>query len=262
MADSALTYRLETFEGPLDLLLTLIQKNKMQIEDIPISLICDQYMSYIAEAQKLDMELAVEFIQMASELMYIKSKMLLPRQAPEEDPRARLAEAVARLDAAKKAAVKLGELYGRFGGRMEKDTDEISVDRSYVAEGQDPERLYEAMRRVLTYANASKENIADKLVRPLVAKPIIPVGLKIIGIMKHFDGTHRRATLGQMLDDATSRADLIAIFLGVLELVRMRRILLVENEDDFTELDGVSTSFEINLDYDPAEGGETDDFDT
>ena len=70
-----LTYKIETFEGPLDLLLSLIKKNKVNIEDIPIVLIFDQYMEYIAEAQKLDMELASEFILMASELMLIKSKM-------------------------------------------------------------------------------------------------------------------------------------------------------------------------------------------
>ena len=78
--ESTLTYKLETFEGPLDLLLSLIQKNKVSITDIPISLICDQYIEYITQAQKLDMELASEFIVMASELMLIKSKMLLPKE--------------------------------------------------------------------------------------------------------------------------------------------------------------------------------------
>ena len=65
----AVTYKLEKFEGPLDLLLSLIQKNKVSITDIPISLICDQYIEYIEEAQALDMEIASEFIVMASELM-------------------------------------------------------------------------------------------------------------------------------------------------------------------------------------------------
>ena len=62
----ALTYHLEAFEGPLDLLLSLIQKNKVEITDIPIALICDQYMEYITEAERLDMDLAAEFIVMAS----------------------------------------------------------------------------------------------------------------------------------------------------------------------------------------------------
>ncbi|MBQ9718187.1 MAG: segregation/condensation protein A, partial [Clostridia bacterium] len=81
----AITYRLEQFEGPLDLLLSLIQKNKVSITDIPISLICDQYVEYITEAQKLDMDVAAEFIVMASELMLIKSRMLLPRDDDDTD---------------------------------------------------------------------------------------------------------------------------------------------------------------------------------
>ena len=81
-------YRLDSFEGPLDLLLTLIQKNKVSIENIPISLICDQYMEYLNEAETLNMDIATEFLVMASELMLIKSKMLLPKvKEDEEDPK-------------------------------------------------------------------------------------------------------------------------------------------------------------------------------
>ena len=75
-----LTYRLEQFEGPLDLLLTLISKNKVSITDIPIAMICDQYMQYIDEAREMNLEIASEFIVMASELMLIKSRMLLPHE--------------------------------------------------------------------------------------------------------------------------------------------------------------------------------------
>ena len=90
-----LTYKLEIYEGPLDLLLDLIEKNKIDIMNIPIALICDQYMAYIEQARSMDLELAGEFIVMASELLLIKSKMLLPRIEPdEEDPLASLAEAL------------------------------------------------------------------------------------------------------------------------------------------------------------------------
>ena len=82
------TYRLDQFEGPLDLLLDLIKKNKVSITDIPIAIICDQYMEYIDNAQKMDLEIASDFIVMASELMLIKSKMLLPHEeGTENDPR-------------------------------------------------------------------------------------------------------------------------------------------------------------------------------
>ena len=76
----AITYKLEQFEGPLDLLLNLIHKNKVSITDIPIALICDQYIEYLDAAKELNMDIASEFIVMASELVVIKTKMLLPKQ--------------------------------------------------------------------------------------------------------------------------------------------------------------------------------------
>ena len=95
--EATITYRLDQFEGPLDLLLMLIQKNKVNIIDIPIALICDQYLEYLKAAQDMDMEIAGEFIVMASELMLIKSRLLLPRaEEDEKDPRADLAEALLR----------------------------------------------------------------------------------------------------------------------------------------------------------------------
>ena len=80
-----INYKLEKFEGPLDLCLTLIKKNKMSIDDIQISVLCDQYMDYIRAAGDADIELSSDFLLMASELMLIKSKMLLPRNEEEEE---------------------------------------------------------------------------------------------------------------------------------------------------------------------------------
>ena len=141
----------EPFDGPLDLLLTLIQKNKVEIHDIPIALICDQYLAYIEAAQQMDLDLAAEFIVMASELMLIKSKMLLPKtQEDEEDPRAGLAEALLKYQQAKEAAAKLSKLYEKYRGRLVKDTDEISVDKSYVAD-QSVTSLCTAVRRIIAY---------------------------------------------------------------------------------------------------------------
>ena len=83
------TFHLEVFDGPLDLLLHLLSKNKVEIQDIPIADILEQYLSYIRQMQEFDLEIASEFITMAAQLMYIKSKMLLPVYAeePQEDPR-------------------------------------------------------------------------------------------------------------------------------------------------------------------------------
>ena len=166
--ENTLTYKLEQFEGPLDLLLSLIQKNKVSITDIPISLICDQYLEYITQAQKLDMELASEFIVMASELMLIKSKMLLPRnEEEEEDPRAALAAAVLEYQRAKEASTYLKDMFEEYGLRMVKDTDEIAPDKTYVADHK-AEILAAALIRVMTQVRVSDSEARERFT-PLIA---------------------------------------------------------------------------------------------
>ena len=241
----ALTYRLDQFqfEGPLDLLMALIQKNKVNIEDIPISLICDQYLEYLRVAQSMDMEIAGEFIVMASELMRIKSRMLLPRPQDEEnDPRAELADALLRFQQAKQAAIKMAELYKVFSGRMAKDTDEISIDTTYVAD-QQVTSLCLAVRRIIA-ANESRPKAEKTVFAPMIAKPIVPVEVKIVGILQRM--SQKSATsMEEILSDATSLPDLIAIFLGILELVKVRKILI---EDGMFEdaVHGTNTVFTVN----------------
>lgn len=242
-----LTYKLEreefNFEGPLDLLLTLIQKNKVNIRDIPIALICDQYLEYLQLAKSMDMELAGEFIVMASELMLIKSKMLLPRaEADEGDPREELADALLRYQQAKEAAVKMAELYKIYSGRFVKDTDEISVDSSFVAD-QQVTSLCTAVRRIIA-ANESRPKIEKQVFAPMIAKPIVPVEVKIVGILHRME-RKEKTSMKELLADAVSLPDLIAIFLGVLELVKVRKILIRE-DDVKTTIHGVDTKFSIN----------------
>ena len=243
----AITYRLDQFEGPLDLLLTLIQKNKVSITDIPISLICDQYVEYIAEAQKLDMDIAAEFIVMASELMLIKSRMLLPRdEEDEDDPREALTDALLRYQQAKEAAAKLSPLYAYYSGRMVKDTDEISVDKTYVQD-QDVTSLCAAIRRIIAYNNAL-ERAATTSFTPMISKPVIPVEIKIVSILKTIE-KKGIATLEDLVIGEVTLPDLIASFLGVLELVKIRK-LLVEDEEESSEnaLLSLSTRFILNTD--------------
>ncbi len=244
----AISYRLEIFEGPLDLLLSLIQKNKMSIEDIQINIICEQYLEYIAQAEMLDMELASEFIVMASELMLIKSKLLLPKaEEDEEDPRAALADALAKYQQAKEAAAKMALLYPKFSGRLEKDTDEISIDRSFVAD-QEVESLCLAVRRIVTY-NENRPKLESSVFTPMISSPIVPVEVKITGILRRM--SKKKATsLGELLSDSVSLPDMIAIFLGVLELIKIRKILILDSES--TILDDKAT-FYINDDPDDVE---------
>ena len=254
----ALTYKLEQFEGPLDLLLSLIQKNKVSITDIPIALICDQYIEYISRAEALDMELASEFIVMASELMLIKTKMLLPKTEEEtEDPRATLTDALLRYQQAKEAAGKMAPLYAYFSGRMVKDTDEISIDKTFVQD-QDVTSLCAAVRRIIAYNNAL-EQAATTTFKPMISKPIIPVEIKIVSILKKIE-KQGAASLEELLTGEPSLPDVIASFLGVLELMKVRKMLIADASDgEWTRENAVlgsDTRFIINENKDDIEESE------
>lgn len=252
----AVTYRLEQFEGPLDLLLTLIQKNKVSITDIPIALICDQYMEYIASAQELNMDVASEFIVMASELMLIKSKMLLPKtEEDEDDPRAQLADALLRYQQAKEAAQKLAPLYAFYSGRMVKDTDEISVDKTYVHDQQVTD-LCTAVRRIIAYNNAL-EKAATTTFTPMISKPIIPVEIKIVSILKNIE-KRGCASLEDLLMEENTLPDVIAAFLGVLELIKVRRLIVSDDIDEGNALLGANTRFILNTDESTIEQSQYD----
>ena len=246
----SLTYKLEQFEGPLDLLLSLIRKNKVNIEDIPIVLIFDQYMEYIDEAKRLDLDLASEFILMASELMLIKSKMLLPRNEElEEDPRKQLADALIKYQQAKAAAMVLAPMYVAYSGRMVKDTDEISIDRSFVAD-QDVDQLCLAARRIMDYNALAERAKSKEPFTPMISKPIVPVELKIVEILNQLE-EKERASLESLLMKSVSLPDMIAIFIGVLELIKTKKINIIETDE--TRNDSTGMVFAINEDYIPDE---------
>ena len=250
----AMTYRLDQFEGPLDLLLTLIHKNKVNISDIPIALICDQYLATIAEAQELDMEVASEFLVMASELMLIKSRMLLPRNEEEaDDPRATLTDALLRYQQAKEAVAKLSPLYAYYHGRLVKDTDEISVDKTFVQD-QDVTALLAAVRRIIAYNNAL-ERAQKTAFTPMIAKPIIPVEIKIVSILRKLED-RGAATVEELVSGEQTLPDLIASFLGVLELIKIRKLLIADDIPADNALLSVSTRLILNEDDSTVEQSE------
>lgn len=219
-------YKLDRFEGPLDLLLSLVEKNKINIDDIPISLLCGQYMEYISAAQEMDVELSAEFIVMASELMLIKSRMLLPRnEETEEDPRASLAAAMLEYQRAKKAAAQLAQLYAQYGGRMTKDTDEIKADNSVIAE-HDMHLLTKVMLRMLTEVRVSDEEVISRF-DPLLRKPAVSVASAAAGILQRLR-SDTACTLHSLFTALTSRSARIASFMAILELLKAGAVLLTE----------------------------------
>ena len=251
-----LTYRLDQFEGPLDLLLTLISKNKVSITDIPIALICDQYIEYIEEAQKMDPDIASEFIVMASELMLIKSKMLLPHEeGNENDPRREIADALLLYQQAKLVAQELKPRYDEYSGRYVKGTDEIPPERGLPL-NLNPNMLVKALESVLKRIKvAEAQRKPSELVNPLIKHKVISVEEKIEEMCFILEDCGE-ASLFDLLKDSESRAELVARFMGVLELIKLRRILIttitvVEDVVEYNE-NGLEMIFVLNPDYDPS----------
>ena len=260
-----LTYRLDQFEGPLDLLLTLISKNKVSITDIPISLICDQYMEYIDQAQKMDPDIASEFIVMASELMLIKSRMLLPHEeGTENDPRREIADALMLYQQAKLVANELRPRYEEYSGRYVKGTDEIPPEKGLPL-NLDPGMLVKALESVLKRIKvADAQRKPTELVNPLIKHKVISVEEKIDQMCQMLE-EQGEASLFFLLKDSESRSELVARFMGILELTKLRRILIttITVIDDVVEYNerGLEMMFTLNPDYDPSQATESE-FDT
>ncbi len=230
-----LVFKMEVFEGPLDLLLSLIAKHKMDIRDIQIAIIFDQYMAYVEEMKRMDMEVAGEFITMAAELMYIKSRMLLPKQ--EEDPREELVRVLMEYKTAKEVAKWLLDRSADFAGRFEKDTDEIKPDRSVPLEEMDAKLLTRAFEKLLLRMGErnramDEEQPIDK-VNAIIKRPIVPVAQKVLSVLR-FMYRRQTAHFDELFEDATSRSEIVAIFYATLELLKVGRITLQKEVGDIT----------------------------
>ncbi len=239
-----LVFKTEKYEGPLDLLLSLISKNKMSIFDIRISELFDQYMAYVSEMQKLDMEIAGEFITMAAELMYIKSKMLLPKPE-EEDPRQELVRKLMEYKTAKEAAKLLSERESEFAGRFEKDTDEIKPDFDDNVR-IDSALLSAALAKI--FIRDAERREAEKLapmeaIAPMVRRKVVSVGGRVMFIMRKM---YRRGSLhfDEIFEGAEGRSEIITIFYALLELLRTGRVTMKRAEGDTD-----STNIILGLSY-------------
>ena len=248
MVSEELTYRLDLYEGPLDLLLSLIAKNKMDIRDIPIAEICEQYMEYVEAAQRMNLEIAGEFIVMASELMLLKSRLLLPAtNEEEEDPRTDLVDALLLYQQAKKAAEELRPLYATYSGRMEKEEDEIPPERGFPL-GLDPSLLSRALHTMLTRLRNEEQRAPTNLINPLIKHRVVSVQKCIGQILIAFDA-NETASLFFLLKNAEDKAELVASFMGLLELIKLRRLLICDEEE--YDPDGLTIRFRLNPDYNP-----------
>ena len=226
-------FHLENFDGPLDLLLHLIAKNKVSIYDIPIAEILDQYMEVLHTAEAMDLDVAGDFVAMAAQLVYIKSKMLLPRheEEEEEDPRAGLVEMLLEYQRLKQASE-----FFREKGELGRD---IFVKQPENL-GEAPKEYRQSVNDLIRAANNRLRRAQRRVPPPasafsgIVGREPVPVETRITAILRRF--VHQiRLPFKRLFEDAKSRSEIVATFLAVLELSKTRRIRL-EGDGEEIEL--------------------------
>ena len=234
-----LEVKLQVFEGPLDLLLALIAKNKVSIYDIPIQLIFEQYMDYLAQMETFNMEIASSFIVMAAQLMVIKSRMLLPpKEEDEEDPRQELVDMLLEYQRAKETAAELHDRELTYMGRFEKPPEKIEAEPEYSL-SHDLEVLKEAFvrafsRRLTLEELAPIEEPIDELITATRQISVTEKIQSVVGVLKAV----KRTTLGSVFMTAESKHELVATFLALLELIKGRRVTVVYlHEEDYADCD-------------------------
>jgi len=225
--------RLPEFQGPLDLLLHLIQKNELDIYDIPIALITDQYLDEMMRMQELNLEVAGEFLLMAATLIYLKSKMLLPSSPPplegevsDEDPRRELVERLVEYKKYKEAALRLEQWEDEMQQVFSRLPEQIPHDPSLVEVDVTLYQLLSAFYEVLRKAPAESGLVIDR--------EELDVRQSMVRILDHM-GTDNALTLMALLGQGRSRLYLIVTFLALLELIR-QGVLKVRQYQSFGEV--------------------------
>ena len=224
-----LSFKLEVFEGPLELLLHLISKHKLNINDIQISLLVDQYMEYIDRMAVNNMEIAGEFLEMAARLIYIKTVSLLPKYKEAEELKKELEGRLIEYSLCRETAALLKEKYNG-GGVFVRAPMKLKFDTSYSL-FHDAEELRKAYLG-MGMKKIKEEPVTSSAFSAIVSKKFVPVSAKIVYILKKLyeDGC---CSLVNIFGDMKSRSDRVAAFLAVLELTKMGRIVL---NDDNTEI--------------------------
>ncbi|MEK6645115.1 MAG: segregation/condensation protein A [Candidatus Firestonebacteria bacterium] len=218
--------KLPAFEGPFDLLLHLIKENEVNIYDIPVAKITEEYLKYIQMMEILDLNIAGEFIVMAATLIHIKSKMLLPVEKTQEgeeiDPRAELVRRLLEYQKFKEAASNFSELenkqrdvFYRFIPDEVKDGDEEFVEVTLFD-------LLKAFQGIIAYL--PKEEVLK------ITREEIKVTQKINEILDKLEIT-KNINFSELFDKTMNKLHIIATFLAVLELVRLKLIKAYQSKN-------------------------------
>lgn len=222
----ALEVFLETFEGPLDLLLYLIRRENLDILDIKVAAITEQYMAYVELMKAMQLELAGEYLVMAAMLAEIKSRLLLPRpvedDADEDDPRAELIRRLQQYEQIKGAAENLDEL-----PRLERDIFPVRAERpELVRLHADPE--VDLREVLLALARVLKR--ADMFQRHAVQLEPLSVRERMSDVLQRVSAAPDFLPFGSLFNVEEGRMGVVVTFLALLELVRESLLELVQND--------------------------------
>ena len=241
----AIPVKLNVFEGPLDLLLHLIDKNKIDIYDIPIVEITDQYMEYIHSMEKEDLGIMSEFMVMAATLLDIKCKMLLPKEVneegEEEDPRAELVQKLLEYKMYKYMSYELKDKMDAAANVYYREADipkevlkyKEPVDPAELLRGMTLEKLNAIFKSVIRRQEDKIDPIRSRF--GIIEKEEVSLSEKMLEL-KEFAGKHKKFSFRALLEKQHSRIQVIVTFLSVLELMKMGHVH-VNQETLFGEIE-------------------------
>ena len=226
--ENTLSYRIEGFEGPLDLLLQLIARNKLNIYDIPLTELIDQYLEQIKLYNDEEIELGSEFLEMASRLLYIKTVSLLPKHDEVVKLKEELTGELLEYMVCQQVARQLSEMQDGFNHFVRKPT-EYDFDKTY-------ELVHSSDLIYLSYLAAvgrGKRRLPPSTApfTKIVAKKIVAVSTKIVFVIRSLWKGNRKK-LVELYGNAESRSEMVATFLAVLELCKANRVVVTGDGEE------------------------------
>lgn len=226
----------ENFEGPLDLLCHLIDKNKMNINDIKISDITDQYMEYIKQMEEMNLDITSEFLVMASTLLYLKSKSLLPKQENEEEEltEEELIRRIIEYKKYKEITTKLKENFEIFSKRFYKIAEEIELPKQKLERDYDKNIIPEIYSDLIT-RNEEKVNQNAKNIEKIALVDTYTVAAKVKDMFKALV-KNRKFVFNKLFSiKEHNKQEVVTAFSGLLEMSRRSKVITIQ-EDTFGDI--------------------------
>lgn len=223
-----LSYKFDVFEGPLDLLLNLIAKNKLNIYDIPIAELLEQYMTQIHEMQAADMDVASEFLEMAARLVHIKSVSLLPKKEEEAALKQELTGQLLEYQQCKEAAMRLRERFSLDG--IVRAQADIPADLTYKRHHK-PQELLSAYLSMLGKKKPPEPQKPEDTISKLITRRVVSVASQIVFVLRSL-WKKRHVSLKELFRGKNDPSERVAAFLAVLELVKDKRLRVDGDGED------------------------------